>query len=202
MYFHIQLIDNPASPEKRDQSRADHWQYFDDHADKFIARGATYSDDMENFISSVLFMEFDGWDDVRHFIDNEPHNKNEVYKDVHIRRWNKGIDRTQSEFPRQEGQVGWYFRGYAKPDMHEKRMALLDQHIEYFAPYDVDAFITRGGVFNDDGSEWQGSANLICLRTRDAFMEFLKNEPFYVNGLYDHLLIERYKFGGRPGQVV
>ena len=202
MYFHIQLIDNPETPEKRAVSRPDHWQYFDDHVDSFIARGATYSDDMETFISSVLFVEFDDWDAVRAFIDNEPHNKNGVYKDVIIRRWNKGIERTQREFPRNGDQVAWYFRGFAKPDMHGERMRLLDDHIAYFAPSDVADFITRGGVFNDAGDEWQGSANLLCLPSRDALQEFLEAEPFYVNGLYERVLIERYKFGGRPGQVV
>ena len=156
MYFHIQLIDNPATPEKRTQSRPDHWQYFDDHADNFIARGATYSDDMETFSSSVLFVKFDEWEAVRAFIEKEPHNRNGVYKDVIIRRWNKGIERTQAEFPRKDGQVAWYFRGFAKPHMHAERRRLLADHIAYFAPYDGTEFITRGGVFNDTGDQWQG----------------------------------------------
>lgn len=202
MYFHVQLIDDPETPEKREQSRPDHWQYFDDHADKFIARGATFSDDLETFLSSVLFVEFDDWDAVREFVKNEPHHMNGVYAQVHIRRWNRGIERTQRDFPRKEGQVAWYFRGHAKPDMHEDRMRLLADHVAYFKDYDGENFITRGGVFDDAGDEWQGSANLICLPSREAFGAFLENEPFYMGGLYQRVLIERYKFGGRPGQVV
>ena len=43
MFFHVRLIDNPETPEKRGQSRLDHWRYFEDHRDHFIARGATKS---------------------------------------------------------------------------------------------------------------------------------------------------------------
>ena len=202
MYFHVQLIDNPKTPERRAESRTDHWQYFDDHVDHFVARGATFSDGLETCISSVLFVAFDDWGAVRDFIADEPHNRNGVYKNIFIRRWNKGIDRTQREFPRKKGQAAWYFRGYAKPKMHENRMHLLDDHIAYFTPYDEAGFITRGGIFNDEGDEWQGSANLLCLPSREDFQKFLVDEPFYKNGLYEQVLIERYKFGGRPGQAV
>ena len=87
MFFHVRLIDNPETPEKRDQSRLDHWRYFDDHRDHFIARGATKSDDEEVFLSSVLFVEFEDWAEVRSFVHNEPHNRNGVYKDVRINCW-------------------------------------------------------------------------------------------------------------------
>ena len=203
MFFHVQLIDNPATPEKREISRADHWQYFDDHRDNFIARGATSSDDGETFLSSVLFVEFDDWDQVQSFIDDEPHNKNGVYHDIHICRWGHGLKpKVQRDFPREDGQIAWYIRGFGKPGIHPRRMELLQAHLDYFAPFDTDRFIARGGVMSDDGEEWQGSANLIVLPSRDAVMAFLADEPFYVNGLYESVLVERYKFGGRPGQLV
>jgi len=203
MFFHVQLIDNPATPEKREQTRDDHWQYFDDHVDHFVARGATASDDGKTFLSSVLFVEFDDWAAVQSFVDNEPHNRNGVYQEVRICRWGNGLKpKTQRDFPREDGQIAWYIRGFSNPSMHPKRMELLQDHLDYFAPYDVDRFITRGGVLSDDGEKWQGSANLIALSSRQAVEDFLADEPFYVNGLYESVLVERYKFGGRPGQIV
>ena len=44
MHFHVQLIDDPAVPEKRAAHRAAHWAYFDEHRDHFIARGAVLDD--------------------------------------------------------------------------------------------------------------------------------------------------------------
>ncbi|MBT4342352.1 MAG: hypothetical protein HOD62_09890 [Chloroflexi bacterium] len=61
MHFHVQLIDDPAHPERRAQHREAHWAYFDSHKDHFVARGATLTDDMETYLSSVIFVEFDGW---------------------------------------------------------------------------------------------------------------------------------------------
>lgn len=202
MYFHIQLIDDPDHPERRPQSREDHWAYFDTHADRFVARGATMTDDGARTLSSVLFMEFDGWDEVREFVANEPHNRNGVFRDVRINRWGHALGRTQRDFPRKEGQVCWYIRGFSTPDRNDRRNELAEAHRDYFAPYDAEHFIVRGGVRDDDGERWLGSANLIALPSRADVEAFLADEPFYRNGLYDEVLVERYKFGGRPGQIV
>ena len=202
MYFHIQLIDNPATPERRAVSREDHWAYFDEHRDHFVARGATTSDDGERTLSSVLFVDFDGWDEVRRFVDNEPHNRNGVFGEVRINRWSHALGRAQRDFPRKDGQVCWYIRGFSTPARNDRRNQLVDAHRAYFAAYDGENFIARGGVLDDAGEQWQGSANLIALPSRGHVEAFLAEEPFYTNGLYDEVLVERYKFGGRPGQIV
>ena len=202
MHFHVQLIDDPAHPERRAQYREAHWAYFDAHRDHFVARGATLTDDMGTYLSSVIFVEFDGWDEVRHFIENEPLNSNGVYKDVHICRWHKALERKQADFPREDGQVYWYIRGIGREGANDQRNELLDAHRAYFAAYHGLNFITRGAVLDDDGEKWVGSANLISLSSREALDAFMVDEPFYKNGLYDQVLLERYKFGGRTGQVV
>ncbi len=202
MFFHVQLIDDRDHPERRAAHRAAHWDYFDAHRDRFIARGATLTDDLQTYLSSVLFVEFDGWDAVKRFIENEPLNRNGVYQDVRIDRWSHALGRTQRDFPREEGQVCWYIRGFGKPGTNDRRNELADAHIAYFKPYDAAHFIVRGGTRSEDGELWTGSANLIALPNRAAVEEFLSKEPFYTNGLYERVLVERYRFGGRRGQVV
>ena len=202
MHFHIQLIDDPETPEKRAVSREAHWAYFDENRDHFIARGATISDDGTRTLSSVLFVKFDGWDEVRNFVDNEPHDLNGVFRDIHISRWHNALGRTQRDFPRKENQTCWYIRGFGKPGANDRRNERVDAHRAYFAPYDAENFIVRGAILSDDGALWQGSGNLIALPTRAEVDAFLAKEPFYTNGLYYHVLIERYKFGGSPGQIV
>ena len=200
MDFHIQLIDDHRYPERRQRSRDDHWRYFDDHADHFVARGATLSDDDEKFLSSVLFVGFPDWEAVRHFIDNEPNNLNGVYKEVNITRWGNPLGKLQRDFVREDGDVFWYIRGTGKPGMNDRRNELLSAHNDYFAPYDENDFIVRGAMLDEAGETWRGSANLIKLPDRAAVMAFLEDEPFYRNGLYESVLVERYNFGGRPGQ--
>ena len=202
MFFHVQLVDDQDHPERRPANVEAHWDYFDEHRDHFVARGATLTDDFERYLSSVLFLEFDGWDAVRRFVDNEPMNRNGVYREVVIRRWSNALGRKQRDFPRREDQLYWYIRGFGKPGTNDRRNELLDAHRAYFAPYDAEQFIVRGGVLDDNGELWEGSANLIALPSRAAVDAFLAEEPFYTNGLYERVLVERYKFGGRPGQVV
>ena len=202
MFFHVQLIDYRNHCDRREISRHDHWQYFDDNHQHFVARGATLSDDGQRILSSVLFVEFDNFTDVKEFIENEPHNKNNVYQSVNINRWNWALRKLQRDFKRSEGENYWYIRGFGKNSMNSRREELLDEHREYFRPYDSEHFISRGPVLSDDGREWMGSANLIRLPSRKAVNRFLTDEPYYKNGLYQNVLVEKYKFGGRPGQVV
>ena len=79
---------------------------------------------------------------------------------------------------------------------------MLELHRAYFAAYDGKNFITRGAVLDDEGEKWVGSANLIALPSRDHVETFMAEEPFYMDGLYDCVLIERFKFGGRVNQIV
>ena len=116
---------------------------------------------------------------------------------VEIFRWTNVLGRRQDDFVQKEGQVGWYLRGYAKPGAHTSREALMDQHKAYFIPHDAERFILRGSVSTDDG-QWAGSANLIALPDRKAVDSFAAEEPFCKNGLFERLVIERFKFGGRP----
>ena len=202
MHFHVRLVDGPEGAVKRRHFVEAHWRYFDDHRDHFVARGATVTDDNSVVLASVIFVEFDSWDDVRRFVANEPLNRHGAFKDVVITRWATGLTRRQRDFPRREGQVAWYIRGYGKPGVHEQRQELLQAHRAYFAPYDPAHFIARGPVLDDEGEQWQGSANLLCLPTRQDVDAFVAGEPYQKNGLYERVLIERYRFGGRPGQIV
>jgi len=201
MHFHVRLVDGPEGAVKRRHFVEAHWRYFDDHRDHFVARGATVTDDNSVVLASVIFVEFDSWDDVRRFVANEPLNRNGAFKDVVITRWATGLTRRQRDFARRD-QVAWYIRGYGKPGVHEQRQELLQAHRDYFAPYDRDRFIARGPVLDDEGLTWRGSANLICLPTRQDVDAFVAAEPYSTNGLYESVLIERYRFGGRPGQIV
>jgi uncharacterized protein YciI len=200
MLFHVRMTDYPVSrrtPQVRDQHR----KYFDDHADHFIARGATHSDDGKTVRSSVIYVDFPDRPALERFIANEPCNRAGVYMSVEIFRWVNPLNRRQRDFPREEGQVLWYVRGYAKPSAHALRESLFAAHQAYFKPYDAEHFIVRGGVLADDGTTWLGSANLIALPDRESADRFAAEEPFCKNGLFERMVIERYSFGGHPGQI-
>ena len=200
MLFHVRLTDYPVS-RRTDALREAHWRYFEDHAEHFIARGATRSDDGKTFKASVLYVDFPDRAAVESFVANEPLNKAGVFETVEIVRWSNPLGKRQRDFPRREGQSYWYLRGWGKPGSSPRRNALLGEHVAYFKPYDAEHFIVRGGALKDDGETWIGSANLIALPDRAAAEAFVADEPFYKNDLFERFIIERYMFGGRPGQI-
>ena len=202
MQFHVQLIDDPEASDKRKTHVEAHRSYFDDHRDNFIARGATATDDLAQTLSSVIFVEFETWDAVRSFVENEPFNRAGLFRDIHIRRWASGLQRRQRDFPRQDGQAYWYIRGYGRPGSHDRRQEIVEAQRKFLAPYDESIIVARGPVLDDDGKEWQGSANLICMPSRGEVEAFLAEWPYCRNDLYERVLVERYRFGGRPGQIV
>jgi hypothetical protein len=200
MLFHVRLTDYPVS-RRGAELREAHWRYFEEHADRFIARGATRSDDGKAFKASVIYVDFADRAAVESFVASEPLNKAGVFETVEIVRWSNPLGRRQRDFARQEGQSYWYLRGWGKPGSSPRRNELLPDHLAYFKPYDAAHFIVRGGALADDGETWIGSANLIALPDRAAAEAFVAAEPFYRNGLFERFIIERYMLGGRPGQI-
>ena len=200
MLFHVRLKD--FDPSRRNSAlREAHWTYFEDHADHFIARGATFDDEGKIFRASVIFIDFPDRAAAEAFIADEPLNKAGIFESIEMVRWSNPLGRRQRDFVRRDGQICWYIRGYGKPDTNERRNELFAAHQAYFKPYDADNFIVRGGALDDDGKMWTGSANLIALPDRGSVEELVAEEPFCKNGLFERVLIERYNFGGRPGQV-
>jgi uncharacterized protein YciI len=200
MLFHVRMTDYPV-PRRTPALRDQHWQYLDDHASHFIARGPTQTDDGSKKLSSLFFVDFPDRASVEQFVANEPNNKAGVHMHVEILRWGNPLNRKQRDFPRKDGQMYWYVRGYAKPGAHVRRQALFEAHQAYFKPFDAESFIVRGGVTTDDGT-WIGSANLLAMPDRASIDHFVAEEPFCKNGLFERVVVERFMFGGRPGQIV
>ena len=199
MYFHIRMINDPAAAGRRAQSTQAHWDYLNAHASHMIARGPTVADDNEaETTGSVFFLEFPDWDGVRAFLANEPHSRNGIYQQIEVNRWRHPLGRTQEEFAGGLDAVHWYYRGYARPGASVRREALAEAHTRFFARYEQDRVIVRGGVVTDDGKEWIGSAGLIVAPTRQDMEALLAEEPLVKSGLYAKIIVQRHKFGGRP----
>jgi hypothetical protein len=57
--------------------------------------------------------------------------------------------------------------------------------------------IARGPLLSDDGREWVGDATLVELRDRAAVEAMLASTPFVRAGLYAHVEVHDWEFGGR-----
>jgi uncharacterized protein YciI len=193
--FHIRLTDYPVSRRKAELSPA-HQKYLNERNDWILVRGPTQNDEGTQPLAGVFFIDVADRAAAERFAAEEPYNNAGCMMSVEIFGWGNPLKRRMTDFPRKDGQVYWYIRGYAKPGAHLKRQALFEAHQAYFKPYDAEHFIARGGVTDNDGT-WVGSANLICLPDRKAAEAFAAEEPFCKNGLFERVLIERFKMGAQ-----
>ena len=192
MFFHFHLIFDSSTAEKRQNSRAAEEAYLAEIGDNLVLRGEIMSDDQKTQTATVMFVEFDDLASVRAFLADDPWHKNGAYKEAHINRWTNGLKRTPDTLPYHEGESYWHLRGYGKPDTHARRQEILADHIGYYAPHDPDKILIRGALLNAEIDEWQGSAIVMEKESRENILTFLADEPYYVNGLYDRILIERF----------
>jgi uncharacterized protein len=193
MFFHFHLIFEPSTAEKRDTSCAAEDTYLAEVGETLILRGDIMSDDQKTQTATVMFIEFDDLVAARAFLANDPWYKNGVYKETFINRWTNGLKRTPDTLPYHEGESYWHLRGYGKPGTHARRQEILADHIGYYAPHDPDKILIRGALLNAENEEWQGSAIVMEKASREDILTFLADEPYYVNGLYDRILIERFE---------
>lgn len=201
MYFHIQMIHEPANAGRRADSIPAHWAYLTKNAAHLLARGPTVADDNDaDSTGSVFFAEFADWRAVREFVDREPHNNNGIFRTINVNRWEHALGRSQSEFPAEKALIHWYVRACGAPGNTAISKELLEAQRGFYARHDEDKFIVRGAIYDDEGNEWQGTASLIALPTRAAVEALLAEEPFSKAGMYRDILIQRHKFGGTPPQ--
>ncbi len=193
MFFHFHLIFESSTAEKQDKVRALEETYLAANARSLILHGEIMSDDQKTPIATVMFMEFEDLAAARSFLANDPLHKSGAYKESHINRWTNGLKRTPDTLPYHAGESYWHLRGYGKPGTHARRQEILADHIGYYASHDPVKILIRGALLDAEVKEWRGSAIVMEMTTREEIKTFLAEEPYYVNGLYDQILIEQFK---------
>ena len=73
-------------------------------------------------------------------------------------------------------------KAYDGPDMLEKRMAVRPRHLEGMKALGRQ-IIAAGGLLDEDG-KMKGSALVMEFENRAALDDYLKNEPYVVEGVW------------------
>jgi uncharacterized protein len=200
LFFHLHLVFDASATEKWEQSRAEADTYWAENATHLILRGTILSDDEATDIALVAFMEFQDLAAAEVFLAGDPWNKVGAYNEVHLNRWTNGLKRTPETLPFKDGGSYWHLRGYGKPNTHTRRQEILQDHIGYYNPYDTEQILIRGALLKADVDEWQGSAIVMEMASRKEIQTFLADEPYFVNGLYDHISIEKFQVKSQSGK--
>lgn len=73
----------------------------------------------------------------------------------------------------------------------EKKRALRAEHLEYVTS-NMSRIIVSGGIFPDDDDFPIGGLIILDVETRQAAVDYIENDPFFVNGIFSTYLIERF----------
>ncbi|HKE50745.1 MAG TPA: YciI family protein [Actinomycetes bacterium] len=79
-----------------------------------------------------------------------------------------------------------------RPDTEQLRSTLIEAHWSFMDRY-ADGMIARGPTLTEDGSAATGSLHIVDLPDRAAADEFAFDEPNFRAGVYDEVLIRRWR---------
>ncbi len=133
----------------------------------------------------------------RAFAYDEPFAKAGLFERIVVKRFESALDHRQRDFTADPDSMHFLVHAVGRPGATAERDALNAAHRQYFNDHYKDIFIARGPLRSDDGREWIGSAMLIELPDRPAVDEFFAREPYTQGGLYEHIEVRRWRFGGR-----
>ncbi|HET9168682.1 MAG TPA: YciI family protein, partial [Actinospica sp.] len=165
----------------RDELIERHWYYMDQYAKELIARGPTFSRELEVATGSVHIADLPDSAAARAFAFDEPNYQAGVYRDVMIRRWRNLLGRTMWEFPGGPTEGNRYLvigLGAPKP-------------ADLSLPTEQDDVIAYGPLLSDDGATWLGTAALVRAANPEAARTVL-NAADYVD-----IEVHDWQFGGR-----
>ncbi len=198
MEYFIYCRDHPGTEALRAELNEAHWSFMDQYAEAMIARGPTLAPDGETATGSVHIVDLPDADAARRFAFDEPNYRAGVYRDVFLRRWSNTLGATMWDFtgavpPRSR----FLILAPGRPGMSATRAALGNEQNAHLAMY-RDRIIVCGSLLSDDGAEWQGTAMMVELGDRTAAEAVLTDGPYARIGLFAHIEVHPWRFGGRP----
>ena len=74
----------------------------------------------------------------------------------------------------------------------EKRKSVRPVHLEYVIG-NAHRIIASGGLFADDGETFNGGLIILDTDSRQEAIDYIENDPFYVNRIFSTYRINRFK---------
>lgn len=79
-----------------------------------------------------------------------------------------------------------------KPDHGELRASVRPTHLDYLENH-KDNLLAAGALLNDDGTGGHGGVYIVDVEDRAAAEEFIANDPFTKAGLFESVVITRWR---------
>jgi uncharacterized protein YciI len=78
------------------------------------------------------------------------------------------------------------------PDVLEKKRTIRAAHIQYVIA-NASRIIASGGFFPDDDDFPNGGLILLDTEIRQDAVDYIENDPFFLNGIFSTYTIRRWK---------
>ena len=78
-----------------------------------------------------------------------------------------------------------------KPNSLTKRLSIRERHIDYLTKFE-SKLITAGPLVGEDGNPY-GSLLILDFKLRSELEDFLKNDPYSLEGLFREVMIRKFK---------
>ncbi len=79
------------------------------------------------------------------------------------------------------------------PDALERRMAARPAHIDYVHQLKEKGLFILGGALLDPDGKMIGSMLLLDMETEDQLNEYLKTDPYIVQGVWDKIDVKPFR---------
>jgi uncharacterized protein YciI len=132
---------------------------------------------------------------IREFLRSDPFSKAGLYRSTIVSGWRVALPHRQATMPPRPQCRGFFFHGTGKPNITERRNTLSEPHRAHLRPKDDTNCLSRGGLTDEEGQIWLGSAMVYEFPDRNALDQFFKDEPFHTNGLYERIDIYNWQRG-------
>ena len=184
MEYFFYCRDKPGTAELRMELLEAHWSFMDDYAEGMIARGPTLAGDGVTATGSLHIVDLPDAEAARVFAFEEPNYKAGVYAEVMVRRWRNLLGRTMWQYGGGEQDDRFLVIAHGAPG--------VGVGVDWTAHEYADRLIVCGPLLSEDGSAWVGDTFALDL-ARGAVEDLLAPQA----GLYEHVEIHRWIFGGR-----
>lgn len=188
----------PQGGPRREAANVPHIEYLRAHRDVIRFAGPTWTDDGQTATGSLTLIDLPDRAAAETYIAKEPYNVNGAFDRIEIRRWSSSMTMRQHDYPRTPGWEQYRITAIDKPDGPSLRNAVNDAHHKFQATV-MDRYIARGPLLSDDGARIIGSLMLMEFPNRAACDAFWAAEPLNTGGVFEHVEIERWRFGKAIG---
>jgi uncharacterized protein YciI len=129
------------------------------------------------------------------FVAEDPLTAHGVVEEDEIGDWHCALATRQPTAPPRPSLRGFFFHGIGKPGVTDLRNTIMPAHRVHLQPKDADHCLARGYLTDAGGKVWLGSAMVYEFENRAALDQFLCDEPYCANRLYQKIDIYDWRRG-------